>query len=97
MKKRRDEHRENVKTLRGHVEKLDARIAAHQLTKKRTEKLDEISIAKGDLQSVVEGLSQAKKLLESKISRRDDVVSALQSDLNGNDEKDDGDGGEDDE
>ena len=97
LRSQRNAHQENVKTLRGHLEKIDEKISAHPLVQKREGKLDEIRIAKQDLSAVLTDLARAQALLQSKINRRDDKIQEMRGELDDNDDGDDQDGDDDDD
>ena len=87
LKSKKSAQQEAVNTLRGHLQKLDEKLEAHPLAKRRAEKADEILVAKSDL--------RAQAQLEDEIPGRNGTIVALQDELNGADEEDENaDGGD---
>ena len=97
LRSQRNAHKENVNALRGHLQKIDEKLSAHPLVQKRAGKLDEIRIAKEDLNAVLTELSRAQALLQSKINRRDDKIQEMRGELDDEDDGDDQDGDDDDD
>ena len=97
LRSQRNAHQEHVKSLKGHLEKIDQKISEHPLLQKREGKLDEIRIAKQDLSAVLTDLARAQALLQSKINRRDDKIQEMRGELDDEDDGDDQDGDDDDD
>ena len=77
LRSTRDSKREDIGALRGHLNKIEAKLSAHPLSQQREAKRAEIEIARGDLQNIVDELAQAQALLQSKIDAKNQVTAAL--------------------
>ena len=66
-----------VGALRGHLNKIDAKLSAHPLAQQKEAKRAEIEIARGGLQNIIDELAQAQALLQSKIDAKNQVTAAL--------------------
>ena len=88
LKARKGMQQETTKALRGHLQKIDDKLSAHPLSQRRADKAEENNIAKTDLQRVLDDLARAQSLFEFKISKRDDALIAMQTEL-ADDEDDD--------
>ena len=80
--------------------KIEAKLSAHPLTQQKEAKREEIEIARGDLQNIVDELARAQALLQSKIDAKNQVTAELKQEaanlVGGDDTEDDEDDGEDD-
>ena len=98
LRAKKSAQQEAVQARRGHLAKLDSKLEAHPLTIKRGEKADEILVAKSELQDIVDQLARAQAQLEAKITKRNDTIVSLRSELTaGDDDADDDDEDDDDD
>ena len=88
IKAKREAHREHINALNADLADIDDSLSKHPLVVKRGAKKQEISIAKAELQEIVQELADAKARLESKLQSKHAVASALKQELQDDDDDD---------
>ena len=86
IKAKREAHREHIHALNADLADIDDSLSKHPLVVKRGAKKQEISIAKAELQEIVQELADAKARLESKLQSKHAVASALKQELQDDDD-----------
>ena len=86
IKAKREAHRKHINALHADLADIDDSLSKHPLLVKRGAKKQEISIAKAELQEIVQELADAKARLESKLQSKHAVASALKQELQDDDD-----------
>ena len=81
LKSQRDEKRGSISSLKDGLSSLEEKLGRHPLMQKVNAKKDEISMARSDLQSIVDELEEAKGRLQKALGQRGDVITAVKNEL----------------
>ena len=95
LKSKRDAQKGSITSLKDSLSSLEEKLAGHPLTQKANAKREEISMARSDLQSIVDELDEAQWMLKKALGQRNEVVTSVKRELQPDDEEtDDSDGDE---
>ena len=85
----RDIQRRAVGALRKELGGLQQKLEAHPVSQKVRDKMEQIVVAKADLEAINGDLEDAKKRLEKVLAQHGEVISATKRELEPDDDSDD--------